>query len=155
MRNKFLFFILLVLLSTNFVVYSYDKQVQKNFYLSSSFRKNLNQYCNFPTSIVATARRQVKSLETAHKLIAKISDLPNKASWSNDIDARRSFLIYEGDNSLGMIYHFAYKENLNPLLGINEGFSDYYREASQKDYFKGCILNSSSTLKNASFEYSM
>lgn len=144
---------LLILFTNSFEAHSYDRKTQKKFYLSESFRQNLNKYCNFSTSLVATARREIKSLDQAYKIIAKISDLPNKASWSDDIDAKKSFLVYEGDNSFGMIYHFAYKENLNPLLGITEGYSDYYRDISKKDYFKGCILNTSSTLKNAVFEY--
>jgi hypothetical protein len=153
LNKKLSFFIFLICTLPSWAAEKYNKETKANYYLSKAFKQDLKQYCYFQTQITSIHRREIDSLEQGYKLIAKVADLPNKAVWSHEIDPRKSFLLHPGDRSLGMIYHFGYKNNLNPLLGFNQGFSDYYREINEKEHFKGCIVDTSATLKYANFEY--
>jgi hypothetical protein len=145
---------LLTKVPTGAVTYNKEKQIK--YYSSTQFQADIAKFCHFKTSIVASERVQVGSLELAKKIIKSLSDLPTKYMWSPEVDAQNSFVARPQDASGGMVYHFVYRPgNTKSSVGQKNGFSDYYREVSSSEHFRGCIVYSSSPIKYADIEYKL
>ncbi len=157
---KKLFLVLSLLIFQLTVAHSgsaYNTDQQKKYYASQAFKQDVKKYCSFNTDIVASNKRQIQSLEQGKEIIRKLADFPNKHIWFKDIDTKNSFLVFNGQNDTGMVYHFTYKNNKDFLSDLTKKSSeqiDYYRETNTPTYFKGCMVySSSSMIKFADFEY--